>query len=117
MDATPREPEDAPAPRRPVKTAGFFRSRWRGETPLATLFWRDMLVVGSLVNVATTLAAVGALAAGWSTAAAIGVHLLPLPYNLFLCAAVWRTAGRAGGGLAYAAQMGAALWLVLAVVL
>jgi len=32
----------------------FFRTRWRGETPLDRLFWRDMLLVGTILNIASS---------------------------------------------------------------
>ncbi|MDP2450213.1 MAG: hypothetical protein Q8M93_00040 [Polaromonas sp.] len=68
----------------------FFASRWRGEVPLPVLFWRDMLVVGSLINLTASFATLMLIAQGASPSAALLVHFAPLPYNLFLYAAVWR---------------------------
>lgn len=97
--------------------AEFFRARWRGAAPLGLLFWRDMAVVGTAVNVAATLLAVALLGAGASLPLVLAVHFLPLPYNIFLFVAVWRSAGRAAGWAAHAAPLAAAAWLVLAAVI
>jgi len=68
----------------------YFSRRWRGQIPLVVLLWRDMLCVGTLVNfVATFLAAVVIIQDG-PAGLAVALHLLPLPYNIFLCAALWR---------------------------
>ena len=37
--------------------ADFFRSRWLGEVPLDRLFWRDMMLVGTGINVASSAVA------------------------------------------------------------
>ncbi len=95
----------------------FFSWRWYGMTPLATLFWRDMLLVGTIVNVATSLAALAMLAAKLPLAAALCVFFAPLPYNVFLAFAVWRTAEKRGGLFAFAYQAAGMLWLIAATVL
>jgi hypothetical protein len=75
--------------------AGFFRSRWRGEVPQRVLFWRDMVLVGTLINLLFTGVALAVAASGGSMALAAGLHFSPLPYNAFLVAAVWRLTGSA----------------------
>ena len=82
--------------------------------PLQALFWRDMLLIGSAVNVATTLAALFVWALGGGTAAGFAIHFSPLPYNAFLLFAVWRTAERAAEPGASAARTGAVLWMIAA---
>jgi len=86
---------------------GFFRDRWSGRVPWSVLLWRDMLGVGTAINLAATALAVVAAIQD----AAIGVvallHFAPAPYNVFLFAALWRTPGRP----ALAAAVGIA-WLV-----
>jgi hypothetical protein len=99
------------------KFVRFFADRWNGNAPLGRLFWRDMLVVGSALNVAATLASLGLLAAKVPLAAALGVHALPIPYNVFLAFAVWRTAERHGGALTLFYQLAAVAWLVVAIVI
>jgi hypothetical protein len=90
---------------------GFFARRWRGEVAAATLFWRDMLVVGTGVNLVFTFVALMLAAQGVSGGLAVAVHFAPLPYNLFLALSLWRLPGRTPllGGLA-------AIWLAVVTV-
>ena len=71
-------------------SAGFFSSRWRARVPMRVLFWRDMLLVGTLINVVFTGVALAMAASSMPMALAAAVHFAPLPYNLFLVVAVWR---------------------------
>lgn len=72
----------------------FVTDRWQGHVPAGTLLWRDMLLAGTFVNLACSLAALGWLAQGGSGVAAVALHFLPLPYNLFLWASLWRLPAR-----------------------
>jgi hypothetical protein len=72
----------------------FFASRWRGEVPLARVFWRDTLLVGSLLNVVSGIATVMLMKAGAPVWAVALAHFIMLPYNLFLVAATWQAARR-----------------------
>jgi len=69
---------------------GFFRSRWHALVPMRVLFWRDMVLVGTLGNLLATGVALAMAASGLNIALAAAVHFAPLPYNLFLVMAVWR---------------------------
>lgn len=71
--------------------SGFFARRWRGEVALGRLFWRDMLLWATLLNFAATLAALGAVAAKAPAWLALALHFAPVPYNVFIVAAVWRS--------------------------
>jgi hypothetical protein len=93
---------------------GFFLARWRGLIPLDRLFWRDMALVGTGINLAASAAALAMLGVKMSLGAALAVHFLPVPYNVFLFLSVWRTAAAQPGALASVAQIAAATWLVLA---
>lgn len=64
--------------------------RWHGRVGWRTLFWRDLLLVGTLANAVCTLAALALLSQGAATGSVLAVHLLPLPYGLFIVAALWR---------------------------
>lgn len=88
--------------------------RWRGEAPLGAVFWDDMLLLGTGVNVAATLAAMALVAGGVPGALAAATFFLPAPFNLFLLVAVWRSAAPAPAGTATAARVAAALWFVVA---
>lgn len=97
---------------RPVRRSGFFSARWRGLVPMQRLFLLDTIVVGTLVNIATTLAAVLLLGADVPEWLALAVHFSPLPYNFFLFLAVWRTSEINRVPLAWALQIMAAFWLI-----
>lgn len=75
------------------QTASFIGKRWRGEASLSTLYWRDMLMVGSVVNLLTGFVALMIAAQGGDLRVAAIVHFATLPYNVFLVLALWRTPG------------------------
>lgn len=72
----------------------FFSRRWRGQVPLSQLLWRDILGMGTLVNLVATLLALAAITQDAPSGLAVALHFAPLPYNLFLVGALWRTPGR-----------------------
>ncbi|MCZ8547265.1 hypothetical protein OOJ09_24005 [Mesorhizobium qingshengii] len=96
--------------------ADFFRSRWLGQVPLDRLFWRDMVLVGTAISIASSVAALILLALKQPLEAVLAVHFAPVPYNIFLMSAVWRTAEKIGGTKASMMMPGAALWLILTIV-
>ncbi len=110
-DTPPPRPDPSPARR------SFLLSRWRGEAPLGIVFWRDMILVGTALNIAAALAAVLLLAADAPTPLALLVYFAPLPWSIFLFFAVWRCAEKAGGPDAITAKIGAMIWLVVVIVL
>ncbi|MDD2882931.1 MAG: hypothetical protein PHQ58_21175 [Rhodoferax sp.] len=73
---------------------GFFASRWRGEVFLSRLYWRDILIVGSVINLYIGFVALMIAAKGGALWVSAMVHFAILPYNLFLVLALWRTPGR-----------------------
>ena len=58
------------------------------------LYWRDILAVGSIINLFTGFAALMLAAQGVNLLIAAGVHFAALPYNVFLVVALWRTPQR-----------------------
>lgn len=72
------------------------------------LLWPDILGVGTVVNLAATLVALLAAIQGAHVAFVALLHFAPLPYNLFLVGALWRTPQRP----AIAAGL-ALVWLVV----
>jgi hypothetical protein len=68
----------------------FFAPLWRGEVGLALVFWRDMLGVGTAINVGASFGALMLVSQGVDTRWAVALHFAPVPYNLFLFLAVWR---------------------------
>lgn len=95
----------------------FLQSRLSGEAPLETVFWRDMLGVGTALNLASTGAALALLAGGYPAWTALAVNFVPIPYNAFLLLAVWKAAEREGGQPATTANVVAALWFIVMLVL
>jgi hypothetical protein len=95
----------------------FFVRRWRRQVPLGLLFWRDMIVVGSAVNLVMAFVSLMALGFKADLSVAMLIYFAPLPYNLFLVGAVWRTADLADATRASTARIGAAGWLVAATLL
>lgn len=73
---------------------------------MRVVLWRDMLAVGTAVNVLATCVALVAVSQGSPTWAAAVLHFAPLPYNLFLFAAVGRVSPRSR-----AAMLLATAWL------
>ncbi|AZO27380.1 MULTISPECIES: hypothetical protein [Mesorhizobium] len=96
--------------------AGFFRSRWQGKQPLDRLFWRDMVLVGTAINIASSGLALTLLGLKLPLWLVLTVHLLPVPYNIFVALAVWRTAEKTGGAKASMMMLGSALWLIATVI-
>jgi len=87
---------------------------WRGEGALGVVFWWHAMVVGTLVNVLTTFLFVALQAMYMSNIAGLAVFLLPVPYNIFVAVAVWRSADRYAGPplRAQLARLVVSLWAI-----
>ncbi len=92
-------------------------SRWRGQVPLGTVFWRDMLIVGTGLNAIAGVTSILMLALDVGTVTALAVHFSLLPWNVFLFISVWRSADFAQRFPATVARIGAVVWFVAATVL
>lgn len=84
-----------------------------GDVPLAEVFINDMLVIGSMVNIALALAGFAMLAAGWPTWLAAVTFFSPQPYNIILLIAVWRSASRSPVRAADLAKIAGIVWFVV----
>ena len=73
---------------------GFFGRRWRAEVDLGMLFWRDLLIVGTLINFFASFTALALVSQDFAIGIAVAVHFAPLPYNGFLLASVLRSPRR-----------------------
>ena len=93
-------------------TRGFFASRWHGDVPLGHLFWADMLIYGTGVNVASTLAAFVLMSFDLVVVGII-VHFTPVPFNLFLFGAVWRSSAAAQAHSRLGVRLTAIVWVAL----
>lgn len=109
-----RPPTVRPTPR---PTRGFFARRWLGEVDLGTLFWRDTILVGTMINVVFSGAALALLAAGAPSGMVFLVYVLPVPYNLFLFACIWRQATDSGPFTSLAVRCATLGWLALSILL
>ena len=107
---------DAAIGRRPSTNPviGYFQRLWWAEVALARVFWRDMAVVGTIVNVVAIAVAAFAAALGAATGLGLALFMAPTPYNIFLVAAIWRRADAERTEWAWPARIGALAWLVLA---
>ncbi|TGQ67675.1 hypothetical protein EN829_029820 [Mesorhizobium sp. M00.F.Ca.ET.186.01.1.1] len=96
--------------------ADFFRSRWLGQVPLERLFWRDTIFVATAISIVSSVAALVLLGLKMPLPLVLAVHFAPVPYNIFLTLAVWRTVEKAGGARASLFMLGSALWLIASTV-
>ena len=78
---------------------------WRGEHDLHDTFWRYTILYGLLVNVVTTIGFMALIAANMPAAAVIVGYAIPIPYNIFVVVAVWRSAGAYQGPISTAVFM------------
>lgn len=70
--------------------SAYFSARWNGYRPARSLFWWDLTIVGSLINGVLGLISLILLANGVDGLAWLTIHLLLIPYNLFLVVSVHR---------------------------
>ncbi len=70
---------------------------WNGRVPLARAFWDWAVIYGSFANLAATGIALAMIVFDWPALLAVAVHFLPVPYNLLMVVAVWRSAARYQG--------------------
>lgn len=73
---------------------GWLARRWHGAIPLATLLWRDMVLVGTAINLALGIAALVLLARGAGWPLVLLLHFAATPYNVFLAASALRSRQR-----------------------
>jgi hypothetical protein len=87
-------------------------SLWRGELPLATIFWEYTIAWGTLLNLVCTGAALGLFLNGRFVTGLI-MHFAAVPINAILVVAVYRAAAREHSSrLANFSRVGAVVWFV-----
>ncbi len=88
---------------------------WAGEVPLRQAFWQYAVVYGLLLNLITTLAFLVLIARDANTALIVLAFASPVPYNVFMVVAIWRSAGRYPGPKTWAdlARLGIVIWMVV----
>lgn len=91
---------------------------WRGEIPLARVFWEYMVAWGTLLNLICTGAALAAFLRGAPAYVGLALHFAALPLNLLLLISVWRAAAREKGSqIANLVRVSAVAWFVAMLVL
>lgn len=92
------------------------KALWTGEVPLGRAFWEYAMVWGSLANLLTSVAYFALLATPLHPALALLMFALPIPYNVFVAVAVWRSADRYAGPRSRAdlARLAVVLWAIAA---
>jgi hypothetical protein len=95
----------------------YFRRLWQGELPLPRVFWTDMLVIGTLVNVATLLLAVLLFGVDAPLVYGVVLFLVHIPYSIAVFIGVWRSAAREKSRWGPPAQVAAVIWLIAALVI
>jgi hypothetical protein len=99
----------------PGRTA-LISALWRGERPLWETFWWYAVVFGTLANLITTLAFFFLASKDVNYALSFAAYALPVPYNVFVLIAVWRSAGNYQGPeiQAHLARAAITIWCVAA---
>jgi hypothetical protein len=89
---------------------------WRGEVALARAFWEYAIIYGSFANLISTIASFAVIAANGPILLAVALHFTPLPYNVLVVVAVWRSAARHPGDTAWAmlARIAVVAWAIVA---
>ena len=95
----------------------YIRERIDGTVPLGTVFWRDMMLIGTVLAVVSTAVALAVFAGDAPTALGVFVFLSPLPYNVLVTMGVWKAAEQATPVWRDLARIAALLWLIAATIL
>jgi len=95
-----------------MTTMQELKALWRGDLPLEIAFWRYAIFYGLALNVIATAIFLALVVLDVPIAAAIIVHLLPVPYSIAAMVGVWRSADRYPGQrkLATYARIGVLAW-------
>jgi hypothetical protein len=90
------------------------RTLWGGDVPLNEAFWSYAVWYGVLLNFTVSVLFMFLLAADAGAPLLLPVFLLPIPYNVFVIVAVWRSADRYPGPRKWAdlARFGTVIWMI-----
>ena len=75
----------------------LIKDLWNGRVPLKQAFWQYAVAYGLLVNLATSFLFLAVLVNGAAVVFLILAFVLPVPFNLFVVIAVWRSADQYQG--------------------
>jgi len=95
--------------------AGFVKRLWAGDLPLRQAIWEYAVFYGLLINVLTDVLFYALLINDANSVLVVLAFALPIPYNIFVIVAVWRSAGRYPGPerLRDLARLGTVVWIVV----
>lgn len=88
---------------------------WRGDLPLKEAFWTYAVIIGFVVNAASTLLFMALIAYGQPGLAALVGYGLSIPYNVLAMVGVWRSSERYDGAKSTAelARVAGLVWVVV----
>ncbi len=88
---------------------------WAGDVPLKQAFWDYAVIYGLLVNLIADFVFFALLVNDANTALIVLAFALPIPYNVLVAVAVWRSAGCYPGPKKWAewARVGTVIWMVV----
>jgi hypothetical protein len=88
--------------------ASKLKSLWEGDVPLPEAFWWYAVAYGVLVNFVTSGLFLILIVEDVSPWLLVPAYLLPVPYNIFVIVAVWRSAEQYQGSRKWADRARAA---------
>jgi hypothetical protein len=86
---------------------------WRGELPLARVFWEYTMGWATVLNLVAAGAALAVFVRGGPAWLGLLLHFAAVPLNGVLLVSIWRAAAREGGPLATFARYAGVLWFVV----
>ena len=93
----------------------FFSDRLTSRVPLRTLFWRDIIAIGTALSFACLAVSLLLAASQVPIWLVVIVFLLPLPYNAFIWHCVWQAANGQQAFDKAVIRVAATAWLVVVV--
>lgn len=81
----------------PIFMKRRIKALWQGDVPLEIVFWRFAVIYGLILNAATSFVFMALLVNNAGNWLLVPAFLLPVPYNLMIIVAVWRSAGQYEG--------------------
>lgn len=96
-------------------SAKFVNQLWTGEFSLGRVFWHYAVGYGLLINLVTDLPFYVLLLNDANMALVVLAFASPVPYNIFVVVAVWRSADRYRGPKKWAelARVGTVIWMLV----
>lgn len=97
-----------------AKMAKLVKRLWAGQLPLEQAFWHYAVGYGLLINLVMSLAFLALIVREANMALVALAFALPVPYNVIVTVAVWRSANDYPGPKKWAdmARVGTVIWLV-----